>query len=76
LEALNYLLLVPAQVTVQSSPAVTGPYANDTTATVNVGTRTITIPTAGDSRFYRLDAVVPVKIASVSAAGGMVTLTY
>jgi hypothetical protein len=76
LEALNYLLLLPAQVTVQSSPAVTGPYANDPTATVNVGTRTITIPTAGDSRFYRLDAVVPVKIGSMSVAGGTVTLTY
>jgi len=77
--ALNYLMLVPVQttqVTVQSSPTVTGPYADDPTATVNVATRTITIPTAGPSRFYRLEAGVPVQISSVSVAGGTVTLKY
>jgi hypothetical protein len=74
--ALNYLLLVPAQVTVQSSPAVTGPYADDPTATVNVGARTITIPTPGASRFYRLAAVVPVNIAGISLVPGALTLKY
>jgi len=80
--ALNYLMLVPVQtapvtqVTVQSSPAVTGPYADDATATVNVATRTITIPTAGPSRFYRLSAVGPIQISSISAAAGTVTLKY
>jgi hypothetical protein len=74
--ALNYLLLVPAQVTVQSSPVVNGPFADDPTATVNPGTRTITIPTAGLARFYRLQAIAPVNIATISLAGGTVTLTY
>ena len=79
---LNYLMLVPVQttqvtqVTVQSSPTVTGPYADDATATVNVATRTITIPTAGPSRFYRLAAVVPVQISSISVSAGTVTLKY
>jgi hypothetical protein len=76
LEVRNYLLLVPAQVTVQSSALVTGPYVNDGTATVNVGTRTITMPAAGSSRFYRLDAVVPVKITGISVAGSTVTLNW
>jgi len=76
LEVCNYLLLVPAQVTVQSSALVAGPYVNDGTATVNLGTRTITMPTAGSSRFYRLDAVVPVKITRISVAGSTVTLSY
>jgi hypothetical protein len=76
LEVRNYLLLVPAQVTVQSSVLVTGPYVNDGTATVNVGTRTITMPTAGATRFYRLEAVVPVKITRISVAGSTVTLKY
>jgi hypothetical protein len=74
--ALNYLLLVPAQVTVQSSPVVTGPFADDPTATVNGNTRTITIPTAGLSRFYRLAAIGPVNIANISLTGNTVTLAY
>jgi hypothetical protein len=74
--ALNYLLLVPAQVTVQSSPVLTGPFADDPTATVNVGTRTITISTAGPTKFYRLAAIAPVNSASISLAGGTVTMTY
>jgi len=73
---LNYLLLVPAQVTVQSSPVLAGPYVDDPTATVNVATRTITIPMAGSSRFFRLVAVVPVNIATISASSGTLTLTY
>jgi hypothetical protein len=75
-EVLNYLLLVPAQVAVQSSSLVTGPYVEDATATVNLGTRTITIPMAGADRFYRVDAAEPLKITSIAAAGGTVTLKY
>ncbi len=74
--ALNYLLLVPAQVTVQSSPVVTGPYVDDSTATVNPGARSVTIPAAGAVRFYRLESVAPVNIGTASMAGGVVTLTY
>jgi hypothetical protein len=76
--ALNYLALVPAQVTPQSSSVVTGPYADVPTATVNVNTRTVTIPipAAGPSTFYRLAAVAPVDIASISLAGGTLTFTY
>jgi hypothetical protein len=74
--ALNYLLLVPAQVTVQSSPVVNGPYADEPTATVNVNTRTIAIPTAGIARFYRLAAIGPVSIAQISLTGNTVTITY
>jgi hypothetical protein len=76
LEALNYVLLVPAQVTLQSSAAVSGPYVDEPTAVINAGTRTITIPASGSARFYRLRAIVPVKIAGISVADGTVTLTY
>jgi hypothetical protein len=75
-EASNYLLLVPAGVTLQSSSSVTGPYADEPSATVDVNARTVTIPAAGTQRFYRLDAVVPVKIGSISVASGTVTLKY
>ena len=75
-EVLNYLLLVPAQVTLQSSAAVAGPYADEPTATVNVNARTASIPAAGVARFYRLLAAAPIKIAGISVAGGTVTIKY
>ncbi len=74
--ALNYLLLVPAQVTLQSSTAVTGPFSDDTTATVDVTTRTITLPMSGAIRFYRLNTIVPMSLTSISASGGMVKLGF
>jgi hypothetical protein len=76
LEACNYLLMVPAQVAVQSSSVVTGGFADDATAIVDGGTRTITLPPSGPTRFYRLRAILPVKIASISVAGGIVTIKY
>jgi hypothetical protein len=75
-EVLNYLLLLPAQVTVQSSAAVAGPFVKDTAAMVNTSTRTITIPTAGSSRFYRLNAIIPLRISGISASGGIVNLHF
>ena len=74
--ALNYLLFVPAMVTLQSSAVVTGPYADDATATVDVSQRIITIPTAGAARFYRLSALLPLKITSISASNGVATLRF
>ncbi len=73
---LNYLLFVPAQVTLQSSPTAAGPYADDTTAIVDVSKRTVTIPMSGAARFYRLNVIVPLKITSISTANGVVTLTF
>ena len=75
-DTLNYLLFVPALVALQSAPSVTGPYADDSTATVNTSTRTITIPTAGTSRFYRLDAIVPLKIQGISLSSGAAMIQY
>jgi hypothetical protein len=75
-EVLNYLLFVPAQVAVQSCAAITGPFADDSTAVVNAGTRTIVIPAAGASRFYRLSAIVPLKISGISTSGGAVNIRF
>jgi hypothetical protein len=75
-EVLNYLLLVPAQITVQSSPDITGPYGDDATAMANFSTRTITIPMAGASRFYRLDPLVPLKVTGISLLGEDVVLRF
>jgi hypothetical protein len=75
-EVLNYLLLVPAQVSLQSASVVMGPYADEPTATVNVNARSVSIAATGATRFYRLQAAVPVKISGISAVGGTVTLDY
>jgi hypothetical protein len=58
--AMNYLLLVPqavvAFIEVESAPAVTGPYALDTTATSAPGANGFSIPLPPGNRFYRLRA--------------------
>jgi hypothetical protein len=73
---LNYLLLIPAQVALQSSSLATGAYADEAGATVDVGTRTVTLPASGNARFYRLVAPVPVSIASIAVRAGVVTIRY
>ena len=75
-EVINYLLLVPAAVTLRSSAIVNGTYAAEPTAVVDVNARTVTIPAAGAARFYRLEAAVPVKITGLSVTGGTVTIKY
>jgi len=73
--ALNYLAFVPALL-VESGPLVTGPYAIETGASVEPGTRRITVPTNGSTRFYRLRWDHAVTIKSVSVSGSNVLLTY
>jgi len=75
-EVMNYLLLVPAQVSLQSSSVVSGPYADEAGATVSVNGRTVSIAASGSPKFYRLLAPAPIKIASVSVSGGTVTIKY
>jgi len=74
--ALNYTLFVPAKVAVQSASVVNGPYTDDGTATVNVSTRTITVPISGGAKFFRLNAMVPLKITNISVSGGNVIMTF
>jgi hypothetical protein len=75
-EVLNYLLLVPAQVALQSSSSVTGAYTEEPSATVDVNARTVSIAATGTSKFYRLQAVGPIKTSGISVSGGTVTINY
>ena len=75
-EVLNYLLLVPAQVALQSSSVISGAYTDEPSATVDVNARTVSIPATGTPKFYRLQAVGPIKITGISVAGGTVTIKY
>lgn len=76
--AINYLLFVPAPTTVHlfSSATVDGPYTEETAAIVDAGSRTITVPASGATRFYRLSSPTALTISNLSVSGGIVTLKY
>jgi hypothetical protein len=78
--ALNYLLFVPvasASVSLYSAGVVTGPYALDSTATINTGARTITIPKAGATRFYQIQQAPPAgTITGIKIQDTNVVITY
>jgi hypothetical protein len=70
---LNYFLFVP--VTVLSSATLSGTYALEGGAVVNVSNRTIAIPLSGSARFYRLSSSAPLAIKAVSVSGNTATLS-
>lgn len=70
---LNYFLFVP--VTVLSSAALSGTYALEGSAVVDVSNRTIVIPLGGSARFYRLSSSVPLTIKAVSVSANTATLS-
>jgi hypothetical protein len=72
---LNYIMLVQTPVTVYSSGTINGTYTLESGASSNVATRTITVTASGGTRFYRLNAAVPVSIVGISVSGTTVTLT-
>ncbi len=74
----NYLVFikyVKPTLALQVSSAVNGPYKTDTSATINESSRTISIGQSGNTQFYRLSGA-SVKISSVQAGNGKVTLKY
>ena len=73
--ALNYLAFVPALL-VESSAQVAGPYSIEVSASVEPGTRRITLPQNGGARFYRLRWDHAVRITGITLAGGNIVLTY
>ncbi len=73
---LNYILLVQTPVNLYSSATINGAYTLETIAVVNAATRTITVPKAGDTRFYRVGSSVSIPLKKISVAGNTVTLTF
>ena len=73
--SLQYLAFVPALL-VESAAKVSGPYSIEPNASVEPGTRQITLPRSGGTRFYRLRWDHAVRIARIALAGGNVLLTY
>jgi hypothetical protein len=73
---LNYLLLVPSPVVLQSSSTVIGPYSDAAAASVNLGTQTITVPHSAAVQFYRIRSDVTYSITSMNIVGPNVVITY
>ncbi|MGA2865515.1 MAG: hypothetical protein ABSF95_13665 [Verrucomicrobiota bacterium] len=78
--ALNYLLFVPAAsgtLALMSSPSPAGPYLPDNTAVIDPVAKTVTVPPAGNARFYRLRSSPPaLNISSIRAVGGKIVIKY
>lgn len=63
-------------VKLQSSALVSGGYADDPLAVLDLNARRITVPLAGSQRFYRLSAGLALTIKSITIKGGNVLLEY
>jgi hypothetical protein len=73
--------IVPGVVSLESAAAADGPYAQDTSAGIEVYPQRITVPTNGDARFYRVHwtgraAGFKTSITSIALSGNNVVLTY
>jgi hypothetical protein len=75
------LAIVPGVVSLESAAAANGPYAQDTSAGIEVYPQRITVPANGDARFYRIKwtgraAGLKTSITSIALSGNNVVLTY
>ena len=67
----------PAQsLLLYSCTTVNGTYTNDLSGVIDTGTKTVTVPKAGSTRFYRLSAPSATSITNITLSGGNVVLKY
>jgi hypothetical protein len=77
-----YVSLATPTIAIESAASLSASFAADNTATINETARTITMPTAGPARYYRLRYLgsmtppVAVKITSTTVTPTQVTLGY
>jgi hypothetical protein len=68
--------LVAASVTLVSASVIAGPYTDASGQSVNVATRTITVPVSGSVQFYRIRSGTALTIKSITLSGGVALITY
>ncbi len=73
--SLAYLAFVPALL-VESAASLEGPFAIEPAANVEPGTRQISVPSNGNTRFYRLRWDRAVRVTRISLNAGNVLMTY
>jgi hypothetical protein len=59
-----------------SSATILGSYSPETEASIDPGTRTITIAPSGTMRFYRLRAATALTITEIQSSGGQIVISY
>ena len=59
-----------------SSPTVNGSFTYDSTALIDPGAKTITVPRSGNTRFYRLSSSTAYTLSKPTLSGSNVVLTY
>ena len=73
-------ITVPSTITnaviLVSAAVVTGPYTDAAGQSVNLATKTITVPTSGNMRFYRIRSGTALTLTSVAISLGNVVITY
>jgi hypothetical protein len=70
---------VPAAVTTPtlvSAAEVTGPYSDAIGQSLNLVSKTMTVPSSGSRQFYRIRAGTAFTIKSITISGGNVVITY
>ena len=65
-----------APVVLVSAAVVTGPYTDAAGQSVDLVTRTITVPVSADMRYYRIRADTALTVANITLSGGTVVITY
>ena len=66
----------PTSVVLHSASVVTGPYAQASGQSVNLETRTVTVPQQSSMKFYRLWADEALKMKRITTSAGNVVITY
>jgi hypothetical protein len=67
---------ITASVTLVSAAVVTGPYTDAAGQSVNLATKTITVPKSGTAQFFRIRSGTALTITSISISGGNMVITY
>ena len=63
-------------VTLVSAAVVAGPYTDAAGQSVNLATKTITVPMSGNMQYYRMRSGTALTITSITISGGNVVITY
>ena len=65
-----------AATTLVSAKMVTGPYLDAIGQSLNLVSKTMTVPLSGSTQFYRIRSVTALTIKSITISGGNVVITY
>jgi hypothetical protein len=63
-------------LTLTSAAAVSGPYLDAARQSVDLGSKTITVPQSGGIQFYRIRSTAALTLVSITISGGNVIITY